>query len=377
MKAAYIHIPFCEHICYYCDFNKFLLKNQPVDAYVDMLVKEMKIKAAAYPYEKLHTIFVGGGTPTALNEAQLEKLLSGINEYLPYDHRGEFTFEANPGETSEEKLRILFEHGVNRLSFGVQSFNDRLLEKIGRTHRAADVYHTIETARRSGFENISIDLMFGLPTQTVEEFRTSLDAAFSLQLEHYSSYSLIVEPRTIFYNLMKKGKLPLPSEDTEAQMYDILMNEMEKHGYRQYEISNFARPGFESIHNLVYWDNEEYFGFGAGAHGYEKGVRTANAGPLKKYIRLLQNDTLPVVEKHAETEQERMEEEMFLGLRKNKGVSIRHFQEKFHADLYDVFAPAIQEMTNRGLLEQTADNIRLTRKGRFLGNEVFEAFLLG
>ncbi|MDL5041078.1 radical SAM family heme chaperone HemW [Heyndrickxia coagulans] len=376
MKAAYIHVPFCEHICYYCDFNKFLLKGQPVDEYIEMLLEEMRIKTAESPCEKLSTVFVGGGTPTALNERQLEKLLAGIRTILPYDGDGEFTFEANPGETSEEKLRLLHDYGVNRLSFGVQSFNDRLLEKIGRTHRREDVHRTISHARKIGFSNISMDLMFALPGQTLEDFRETLGEALSMGLPHYSSYSLIIEPKTIFYNLMRKGKLRLPSQDAEADMYSMLMDEMEKHGLKQYEISNFAKPGYESRHNLVYWNNEEYFGFGAGAHGYEKGVRLSNYGALKKYIGMLRDGCLPVMETHTETKKEKMEEEMFLGLRKNEGVRFRHFREKFGVDMKEVFAGAIKEMTERGLLEEKGGSLRLTREGRFLGNEVFEAFLL-
>ncbi|KHD85211.1 oxygen-independent coproporphyrinogen III oxidase [Bacillus ginsengihumi] len=376
MKAAYIHIPFCEHICYYCDFNKFLLNGQPVDEYIDMLLKEMKMKISNAPKTELSTIFVGGGTPTALNEGQLQKLLEGIRAILPYNGEGEFTFEANPGETSEEKLKLLFDYGVNRLSFGVQSFNDRLLEKIGRSHRVKDVFSTLNKAQKVGFENISIDLMFGLPTQTIEDFQETLNIAMSLQLPHYSSYSLIIEPKTIFYHLMNKGKLPLPTEEVEADMYQLLMMEMDKHGLNQYEISNFALPGYESQHNLIYWNNEEYFGFGAGAHGYENGIRVANYGAVKKYINMLKDHALPILEQHVETKSEKMEEEMFLGLRKNEGVSISHFREKFHEDIIKLFASSIQEMERRGLLERHGDFIRLTREGRFLGNEVFEAFLL-
>ncbi|MBE6183978.1 radical SAM family heme chaperone HemW [Heyndrickxia ginsengihumi] len=376
MKAAYIHIPFCEHICYYCDFNKFLLNGQPVDEYIDMLLKEMKMKISNAPKTELSTIFVGGGTPTALNEGQLQKLLEGIRAILPYNGEGEFTFEANPGETSEEKLKLLFDYGVNRLSFGVQSFNDRLLEKIGRSHRVKDVFSTLNKAQKVGFENISIDLMFGLPTQTIEDFQETLNIAMSLQLPHYSSYSLIIEPKTIFYHLMNKGKLPLPTEEAEADMYQLLMMEMDKHGLNQYEISNFALPGYESQHNLIYWNNEEYFGFGAGAHGYENGIRVANYGAVKKYINMLKDHALPILEQHVETKSEKMEEEMFLGLRKNEGVSIAHFREKFHEDITKLFASSIQEMERRGLLERHGDFIRLTREGRFLGNEVFEAFLL-
>jgi len=375
MKAAYIHIPFCEHICYYCDFNKVFLKGQPVDEYIEALLKEMRLQLERTPVNQLETIFVGGGTPTVLNETQLDRLCNGIRSILPFQN-GEFTFEANPGDLSEEKLRILHEYGVNRLSFGVQSFNNELLKKIGRTHTSDDVFETLTKAEKAGFENISIDLMYALPGQTEDDFRNSLRTALELNLPHYSSYSLIVEPKTVFYNLMRKGKLHLPSEDAEAKMYDILITEMERHGLHQYEISNFAKPGFESKHNLVYWDNEEYFGFGAGAHSYVERVRRSNCGPVKKYLSRLENDELPIFDQHKLTKQEMMEEEMFLGLRKNEGVSLVHFKEKYNENVLDVFGNAISEMVERKLLEVTDNRIKLTKEGRFIGNEVFQAFLM-
>ncbi|KRG15534.1 radical SAM family heme chaperone HemW [Lederbergia galactosidilytica] len=375
MKAAYIHIPFCEHICYYCDFNKFFLQGQPVDEYLQSLFQEFKMTFDPTATKELETIFVGGGTPTALNERQLEILCKGIRENLPFT-KGEFTFEANPGDLTKEKLKILAHYGVNRLSFGVQSFNNDLLEKIGRSHRVQDVYRSIEQAQELGFENISIDLIYALPQQTLADFRDTLQKALELNLPHYSGYSLIVEPKTIFYNLMRKGKLPLPSEDEEADMYRVLMEEMEKKGLQQYEISNFSRPGYESKHNLIYWNNEEYYGFGAGAHGYINGVRYSNAGPLKKYMEPISEGERPVFTENSPTKKEMLEEEMFLGLRKIKGVSVSHFQNKFTLDPYQVFQPAIKNMTERGLLEIQHDHIRLTEKGRFLGNEVFQAFLL-
>ncbi|MEK5390691.1 radical SAM family heme chaperone HemW [Margalitia sp. FSL K6-0131] len=375
MKAAYIHIPFCEHICYYCDFNKVFLKGQPVDEYIDALLKEMRLQLEMTPVNQLETIFVGGGTPTVLNETQLDRLCNGVRAILPF-HNGEFTFEANPGDLSEEKLRILHEYGVNRLSFGVQSFNNELLKKIGRTHTSDDVFETLTKAKKAGFENISIDLMYALPGQTEDDFRSSLRTALELNLPHYSSYSLIVEPKTVFYNLMRKGKLHLPSEDAEARMYEILMTEMEKHGLHQYEISNFAKPGFESKHNLVYWNNEEYFGFGAGAHSYVEQVRRSNSGPVKKYLTRLEKGELPIFDQHKLTKQEMMEEEMFLGLRKNEGVSLVHFKEKYNENVLNVFGNAISEMVERKLLEVTDNRIQLTKEGRFIGNEVFQAFLM-
>lgn len=376
IQSAYIHIPFCEHICHYCDFNKVFLQGQPVDEYLKMMKKEMQLQVKTYPSApELETIFVGGGTPTSLNETQLQYLCDSISETFTLKKDGEYTFEANPGELSREKLEILYHSGVNRLSFGVQSFTDDLLKRIGRTHRAADVYETIEKAQSVGFTNISIDLIYGLPGQTMEDFTDTLDKALALDLPHYSSYSLIVEPKTVFYNLMQKGKLHLPPQDTEANMYEKLMETMEKHNLHQYEISNFARTGFESRHNLTYWNNEEYYGIGAGAHGYTGGKRIANHGPVKKYMNPLQADELPVLETHVVPLNEKMEEEMFLGLRKTAGVSMQHFKDKFFVEMTEVFAKPIEEQTRHGLLVQENDFIRLTEKGKLLGNEVFQAFL--
>lgn len=377
VQAAYLHIPFCEQICHYCDFNKVFLKGQPVDEYLQYMDTEMKNTIEAYPPQALKSIFVGGGTPTVLSVNQLETFLTSMNKYLlPRSETMEFTFEANPGDLTEEKLRVLLDSGVNRLSFGVQTFDDELLKAIGRTHRHEDVFHTINLAKQVGFKNISIDLMYALPHQTIESFQESLELAFSLDVEHVSAYSLIIEPKTVFYNLMRKGKLQLPSQENEAKMYEILMLEMERHGFHQYEISNFSKEGYESRHNLTYWNNEEYFGIGAGAHSYVKGKRISNAGPIKKYMSAIDEHGFPYVETHPVTLQEKMEEELFLGLRKTKGVSISHFQEKFSVSMFDVFAAQIKEQKEKGLLEEIDDFIRLTHNGKFLGNEVFQAFLL-
>ncbi len=375
IKAAYIHIPFCEHICHYCDFNKVFLKGQPVDEYLDSLEKEMELALLETPARQLNSIFIGGGTPTALNEKQLEKLCAIIRKQLPYNGSTEYTFEANPGDLSEEKLKILYDAGVNRLSFGVQTFNDDLLKRIGRVHRAKDVFHSIEAAKKIGFNNISIDLIYSLPGQTLKDFRETLETSFTLDIEHYSGYSLIIEPKTVFYNLMRKGKLPTPGEDAEAEMYGLLMEQMDKNGFKQYEISNFAKPGFESRHNITYWDNEWYFGIGAGAHGYVNGLRRSNHGPLKKYMEPIAGGKLPILEEHKVSIEEQMEEEMFLGLRKTAGVSISRFKQKFGNDPLKLFEIQIAQLEEKGLIAVAEDHIRLTRQGLFLGNEVFQSFI--
>lgn len=373
-KAVYIHIPFCTHICHYCDFNKVFLKGQPVDRYIDALILEIE-KYIEQFVEPIETIFLGGGTPTALTTKQLDHLLTAVQKLLPIHENVEFTIEANPGDLPADKLRVLKDLGVNRLSLGVQTFNNELLKRIGRSHRVKDVYETVEAAKRIGFDNISIDLMYGLPGQKIKDVEDSLKETFSLDIQHCSAYSLIVEPKTVFYNLLQKGKLPLPGEDVEGEMYELIMAEMEAHGLHQYEISNYAKPGYESRHNLVYWNNEEYFGFGAGAHGYLNGVRQANIYPINKYIQTVEGGDFPVRSKTTLTEKERMEEEMFLGLRKTAGVSIDRFREKFGRNLLDIYGEQIERLVNRKLITITENSIRLTKAGKMVGNEVFMEFI--
>lgn len=320
-------------------------------------------------------MFLGGGTPTSLSERQLHRLLEIINKYVDVDALREFTTEANPDELTYEKLIVLKNGGVKRLSIGVQSFDNELLEKIGRTHSADDAARVIQDARKAGFDNISIDLIYGLPGQTIEQWQDTLDKATNLGLEHYSGYSLIVEPKTVFYNLMNKGKLPLPGEDAEAEMLEMLIAHMEENGRQQYEISNFAMPGYESVHNLLYWENESYAGIGAGAHGFINGQRYSNIGPIRQYMATLEEEKRPILHTHEVTEVEAMEEQMFLGLRKIEGVSAKHFEEKFGRALNDVYGDTLQTLINQGLIEQANHRFKLTQTGLFRGNEVFQQFL--
>ncbi|HRM37297.1 MAG TPA: radical SAM family heme chaperone HemW [Trichococcus flocculiformis] len=376
MAAAYLHIPFCEHICFYCDFNKVFLEGQPVDEYVDALIKEMQLSKQLHPEETLSTFYIGGGTPTTLNERQLEKLLNGIRSTYSLPKSAEFTMEANPESVSFEKLKIMRDYGVNRLSMGVQSFNNDILKKIGRIHTAEQVYTSVADARKAGFDNMTIDLIFRLPNQTMADFEDSLKKALELDLPHYSIYALILENKTVFYNLMRQGKLPLPSEDTEADMYALAIETMTKNGRNQYEISNFALPGYESQHNLTYWKNETYFGFGAGAHGYIDGIRYHNHGPIQQYLAPLRENNLPIIRQQQLSKNEQMEEEMILGLRTMAGVSQQHFAEKFQTSLLDQYASVISDLVTEGLLMLDGDRIRLTQRGVFLGNEVFRSFLM-
>ncbi|GGE74576.1 radical SAM family heme chaperone HemW [Priestia taiwanensis] len=375
-KAAYLHIPFCNQICHYCDFNKVFIHRQPVDEYLDCMEKEIIYTLKKHPRSTMETIFVGGGTPTALNDKQLNRLLTSIHTHLmPNSSEVEYTFEANPDDMTREKLVLLKDAGVNRLSFGVQSFNDELLKKIGRSHSAKQAHRAIEMAQDVGFHNINVDLIYSLPDQTIPDFMHTLLEAFSLGIQHFSAYSLIIEPKTVFYTLMNKNRLPLPSQEDEATMYEILMEQMERHGYHQYEISNFAKAGLESKHNLTYWNNEEYYGFGAGSHGYVNGHRNANYGPLKKYMAKLADGELPYIESHKVTKEEAIQEEMFLGLRRMSGVNKMEFRQKYGMDIQEIFSAQIKLLLAQKLIEETDSVIRLTHQGKFLGNEVFQRFI--
>ncbi|GAA0362438.1 radical SAM family heme chaperone HemW [Bacillus horti] len=379
-RAVYIHIPFCNRICPYCDFNKYVFKGQPVQEYVQALEKEMLLTFPFPSYsiplgEGIQTIFVGGGTPTVLTAEQLKEFLQSIKRQISFSELVEFTFEANPETIDKEKLDIMLEYGVNRLSFGVQTFDRELLKRLGRMHSPEDVYSSISLARQSGFKNISIDLMFGLPNQSLATFHETLDISFELGVEHFSAYSLKVEEGTFFHKLYQKDKLPLPTEEDEVRMYSDLMERMRTEGYEQYEISNFSKPGFRSTHNLTYWRNAEYYGLGAGAHGYVQGRRHVNIAGVQEYIDTLAQDKLPYVSTHDVLTEEAMEDYMIMGLRTREGVSSIQFQHNFHQPLEEVYTDQLQELIQDQLIERTGDKYRLTREGMFLGNEVFEKFL--
>lgn len=375
MTSAYIHIPFCEHICYYCDFNKVFLKGQPVDEYIEALIKEIKLTQLKHPTKRAETIYIGGGTPTTLTAKQLDRLLAGVREELPFVAGDEFTVEANPGDLTVEKLAVMKNYDVNRLSMGVQSFDDRLLKKIGRKHSVQDVYDTMKVLEKADMTNVSIDLIYALPGQSFENFEDTLDKAIALDLPHYSMYSLILENKTMFNNWARQGRLNLPTEDEEGDMFELATRKMAAAGRPKYEVSNFALPGHESQHNLVYWNNDHYYGIGAGASGYIGDERYRNHGPIQHYLEPLRNDQLPIIETEQLSQKQKMEEEMFLGLRKIKGISRDHFADRYEQTLASVYEKEITGLIEEGLLQENKGFISLTDKGMILGNTVFERFI--
>ena len=361
--SAYVHIPFCTQICFYCDFSKVFIKNQPVDAYLDHLIQEFRREEIT----NLRTLYIGGGTPTALSADQLAYLLKELTKSLDLSQMEELTIEANPGDLDPDKIAVLKDSPVNRVSLGVQTFDNRLLKKIGRSHQEQDIYDNIDRLKLAGFDNISIDLM--------DQVKENVAKARALDIPHMSLYSLILENHTVFMNRMRRGKLPLPKEELEAEMFEYIIQELERAGFEHYEISNFSKPGFESRHNLMYWDNAEYYGLGAGASGYVNGVRYKNHGPIRHYMQAVEEGNARVQEEHL-TQTEMMEEEMFLGLRKKTGVSKKRFEEKFGVNFDQQYGSVVEELTQQGLLVPDKDIVRMTKKGLFLADTVAEKFIL-
>jgi len=366
-----VHIPFCTQICYYCDFSKVFIKNQPVDSYLEHLLREYR----SYDIQKLRTLYIGGGTPTALSAQQLETLLDGLTRELDLSVLEELTIEANPGDLDEDKIAVLKNSAVNRVSLGVQTFDDKMLKKIGRSHLEKDIYENIDRLKLAGFDNISIDLIYALPGQTMDQVKENVAKAIALDIPHMSLYSLILENHTVFMNRMRRGKLPLPKEELEAEMFEYIISELEKAGFEHYEISNFSKPGFESRHNLMYWDNAEYYGIGAGASGYVDGVRYKNHGPIRHYLKAVEEGNARINEEHL-SQREQMEEEMFLGLRKRSGVSMERFEEKFGRSFQEIYGDIIKDLIQQGLMQVDGDHVRMTKRGLFLGDTVAERFIL-
>lgn len=370
-QSAYVHIPFCTQICYYCDFSKVFIKNQPVDDYLRALIAEFR----SYDIKKLRTLYIGGGTPTSIAAQQLDYLLTELVRDLDLDYLEEFTIEANPGDLTPDKIAVMQKSAVNRVSLGVQTFNDKHLKQIGRSHNEAQIYSTIDSLKAAGFHNISIDLIYALPGQTLDQLKENVAKALALDIPHLSLYSLILEHHTVFMNKMRRGKLNLPTEDLEAEMFTYIINEMEANGFEHYEISNFSKPGFYSQHNLMYWNNDEYYGCGAGASGYLDGVRYRNRVPIQHYLSAVEAGDAKLTNEVL-TANEKMEEELFLGLRKKTGVSKSRFQEKFGISFDSRYGQIVDKLIKRGLLQEDQDHIRMTKQGLFLGDSVAEEFIL-
>lgn len=366
--GVYVHIPFCKRKCYYCDFISFCEKDELQEKYINTVIQEIEDFFNLNKNVKIKTIYIGGGTPSFIDGKYIEKIMNTFNK----EGVVEATIEVNPGSASLEKLKKYKECGINRLSIGLQSTEDRLLKEIGRIHNYNDFLATYNLAREVGFDNINVDLMIGLPGQTIEDVKSSLNKVINLNPSHISVYSLIVEENTIIYNLIEQNKIALPDEELERNMYWYVKNYLELGGYEHYEISNFAKNGKKSLHNLDCWNQKEYVGFGVSAHSYLNRKRFCNIGVLEEYIKDFKNTKeVQEVQSFYETKQEYM----LLGLRKIKGVCISDFKNKFGENPIFLFKNELNKLIEEGLLKITTNNIKLTNKGLNFANLVWEEFV--
>jgi oxygen-independent coproporphyrinogen III oxidase len=374
MTAAglYVHIPFCSSRCSYCDFATGLYESELAERYVAALIEELK--TSRHRGEPVDTIYFGGGTPSLLAPSELDRILATVHEQFAIDRDSEVTLEINPGSVTREKLESFRNLGINRASFGAQTFDDAELAKLGRSHSAADALKTFADLRDAGFDNISFDLIAGLPGQTLDGWQRNIEQALALRPEHLSFYLLEVHSGTPLAEHIRRGLQPVPDDDLAGVMYQWMLDEA--FGYEHYEISNLCRPGFYSRHNVKYWTAEPYYGFGCSAHSYDGRMRRwSNHRDVLKYVETIESGTSPIVEEQELSETDVRAEALFLGLRLMRGVDVRRYRESFGVDLRAQHAADLDRFHEAGLLEFDGDLIRLTRTGALLSNEVFAAFV--
>lgn len=396
--SIYIHIPFCKHRCAYCDFNTYANQEDSIPAYVNALIKEIEFvgeqtNKTFSTSQTIKTIFFGGGTPSLLSSGQFDSILSALFSSFNISPNAEITIEANPGTISSEKLDSIRKAGINRISFGVQSANAEELRMLEREHNFFDVIEAVSSARKAGFDNLNLDLIYGLPEQTLSTWQTTLKRILDLHPEHISAYALTLEHGTPFGKWAEKGLLPLPNPDLAADMYEWTCEYLAETGYTQYEISNWAlkkeergkKKEYYCQHNLQYWKSLPYFGLGAGAHGYINGIRYSNVLRIKTYIERLSDSQFPnfeyplspaTVNHKQQNMQENMSDYMLNNLRLVEvGVAESDFHLRFGSGLLDVYQKEIDELIKKNLLEKNAETYRLTKQGRLLANQVFLQFV--
>ena len=383
--GLYIHIPFCKQKCSYCDFCSYAEKQNLISKYIKCLLQEIKEvginNRADFENGKddlfsIKTIYIGGGTPSLIESKYIVQIMEEIKSNFELDENAEITIEVNPGTVTLEKLEDYNKAGINRLSIGLQSTHEHLLKEIGRIHTYLDFLDTYRFAREAGFENINVDLMIGLPNQTLAEVQDSIEEIVSMEPEHISVYSLILEESTPLFKKVEDG-LELPDEELERKMYWTVKQTLEANGYNHYEISNFAKQNYESKHNLDCWSQKEYIGFGVAAHSYTNGIRYSNIENLEQYIKNYEEDkTEENLIFHEKQDREAMQKEyMLLGLRKIDGVSIQEFKIKFVANPVFLYHDKLEKLVNEDLIEIDGDQIKLTNKGLDLANIVWEEFV--
>lgn len=373
--GLYIHIPFCRQKCLYCDFPSWAGQEDEMQGYVDALTKEIRNRSGEYSDRTVVSVFFGGGTPTTLSIPMLEQLMQALFENWNIAEDAEITTEANPGTLDREMTDALKKMGFNRLSMGVQAWQNRLLKDLGRIHTIESFQENYKAVREAGFANVNTDLMFALPNQTMEDWQETVKNMIAMKPEHISAYSLILEEGTPFYDKYEKGELEPAEEDLDREMYHWAVDYLAEMGYEQYEISNFAKKDRQSRHNRIYWEAEEYLGMGLGSHSYMNGERFHNIYDLQEYIKADGDVSLLKEDVEIITEEDALAEFMFLGLRLTEGVSFDRFRERFGQEMKNIYGRQIEELVKDGLLEEDEMGIRLTRRGVDISNFVFEKFL--
>lgn len=363
VSYLYIHIPFCLRKCLYCDFFSIPFDKSLSEEYIDALMMEIDIRKEGLG--RLKTIYIGGGTPTVLSLKGLDRLFKKLRD-IPWSHDIEITIEANPGTIDSEMVKILNSLGVNRFSLGIQSFIDRELEILGRIHNSLEGIKAIELIKNEGAKNLSIDLIYGIPGQSVKDWQYNLSRAIKYSPEHISTYELTPEKETPLYDLITEGRLKKPDEDTIIDMYCHAIERLNRAGYIHYEISNFAKDGFQCRHNINYWDRGEYIGVGAGAHSFEDEIRRVNLRDVRRYIDIVKKGLSPYEEETVIRETEALKEYIFLGLRKREGINVRAIKERFKIDIIT----ASSDLISNGLIEVKGDYLRLTNRGITLSNSI-------
>ncbi len=384
--GIYIHIPFCKQKCSYCDFCSYENKEELILKYIKCLKAEIKEVGQANIEDSIQgkdkkflvkTIYIGGGTPSFIDSEYILEIMKAIKDNYIIDEKAEITIEVNPGTVNVEKLQSYFNCGINRLSIGLQSTYDTLLKQLGRIHTYEEFIDAYNLARKIGFKNINVDLMLGLPNQTIKEIQNSVQEVIKLQPEHISLYSLIVEEGTKLEEQIKSKKLILPTEELERKMYWKTKKLLEQNGYTHYEISNFAKLGYESKHNMDCWNQKEYIGFGTSAHSYTNGVRYSNIDEIEKYIKNYENNEQEknFVFHEKQNKESKQKEFMLLGLRKIQGIDIQEFKNKFIENPIYLYHETLEKLTKEKLIEVDENKINLTNKGLDLANLVWEEFV--
>lgn len=376
--GLYVHIPFCKQKCMYCDFPAYQNLQDYYETYVYALVQEIDLWVSEHPESKskpIDTIYFGGGTPTELSIQQLQMIIDKIKSTFTITDDCHMTIESNPGEVDLQYLTKLVKLGFNRISFGVQTFDDKALTMLHRSHNGEKAKQAVYEAKEAGFTDINIDLIYGLPRQSLEDIKRNLEIVKDLPINHISTYGLQVEVGTYLYHLVQKNLISIPSESIDESMYDTMMEGLKELGFERYEISNFAKDNSYSRHNLKYWHYVDYLGFGAGAHSFYDGIRRSNNRNVMPYIQAVDRYTMPTIDTETITKERAQEDFCFLALRTKWGLDEHTFEERFDVSVHNLFGTVLEDLVNKGLLEYQNGSYDLSSEGAKHGNYVFSQFI--